>query len=71
MHRIGQTRAVDVIRLTTPLTVEDRILALSESKRAAAATALGDVDDEGSGDERRAVARLNEGELRDLFGFSN
>ena len=69
MHRIGQTRAVDVIRLTTPLTVEDRILALSESKRAAAAAALGDLDDEG-GDERRAVARLNEGELRDLFGFN-
>ena len=69
MHRIGQTRAVDVIRLTTPLTVEDRILALSESKRAAAAAALGDLDDEG-GDERRAVSRLNESELRDLFGFN-
>ena len=69
MHRIGQTRAVDVIRLTTPLTVEDRILALSGSKRAAAAAALGDLDDEG-GDERRAVSRLNESELRDLFGFN-
>ena len=69
MHRIGQTRAVDVIRLTTPLTVEDRILALSESKRAAAAAALGDLDDEG-GDERRAVSRLNESELRDLLGFN-
>jgi superfamily II DNA or RNA helicase len=42
-HRIGQTRPVMVYRLVTADTVESRILALQEQKRALADAALGDA----------------------------
>jgi superfamily II DNA or RNA helicase len=42
-HRIGQERPVLVHRLVAQDTVEERILALQESKRALAGAALGDV----------------------------
>ncbi|CAI9097082.1 OLC1v1033389C1 [Oldenlandia corymbosa var. corymbosa] len=41
-HRIGQTRAVTVTRLTIKDTVEDRILALQEEKRKMVASAFGE-----------------------------
>ena len=40
-HRLGQTRDVNIYKLTIEKTVEERILALQESKRALAAAALG------------------------------
>jgi len=39
-HRIGQTRDVNIYKLVVPDTVEDRILALQEKKRALAKAAL-------------------------------
>ena len=41
-HRIGQTRPVFVYRLVAADTVEERILALQDSKRALMDAALGD-----------------------------
>ncbi|HHH31744.1 MAG TPA: DEAD/DEAH box helicase, partial [Polyangiaceae bacterium] len=43
-HRIGQTRPVMVYRLVAKDTVEERILALQEKKRAVADAALGGAD---------------------------
>ena len=43
-HRIGQTRPVFVYRLVAAGTVEERILALQDSKRALMDAALGDGD---------------------------
>ena len=40
-HRLGQTRDVNIYKLTIEGTVEERILALQESKRALATAALG------------------------------
>ncbi|KAF8497540.1 SNF2 family N-terminal domain-containing protein [Russula emetica] len=40
-HRLGQTRDVNIYKLTIEKTVEERILALQESKRALATAALG------------------------------
>lgn len=56
-----------VIRLTVPNTVEDRILALGAKKRETAAAALGDDVTDAT---RRAAARLSDHELRELFGFN-
>ncbi|KAL1837336.1 hypothetical protein VTJ49DRAFT_3979 [Mycothermus thermophilus] len=60
-HRIGQRREVKVHRLLVEGTVEDRILALQESKRGLVEAAL----DEGGS---RSVGRLSERELAYLFG---
>ncbi len=43
-HRIGQDRPVMVHRLVAKDTVEERILALQERKRALADAALGEAD---------------------------
>ncbi|KAL9057510.1 MAG: hypothetical protein Q9206_002319 [Seirophora lacunosa] len=59
-HRIGQLRPVQVHRVLVPGTVEDRILALQEKKRAMIESAL----DENAG---RQVARLGVRELGYLF----
>ena len=60
VHRIGQTRPVEVLRLTIQGTVEDRILALQDKKRKLAAAALGD------GEFR--LGRLSQQDLINLFG---
>lgn len=60
-HRIGQRREVKVHRLLVEGTVEDRILALQESKRGLVEAAL----DEGGA---RSVGQLSERELAYLFG---
>ena len=62
-HRIGQTRPVVVHRLVAQDTVEERILALHESKRALAEAALGEGSDDVGGagltrDDLLAPARL-------------
>ncbi|XP_042029691.1 helicase-like transcription factor CHR28 isoform X2 [Salvia splendens] len=56
-HRIGQTRPVSVYRLTVKDTVEDRILALQERKRAMVASAFGE-DETGSRQTRLTVEDL-------------
>ena len=58
-HRLGQTRDVNIHKLTVPDTVEQRILELQEKKRALAAAAL-------SGDKMRSM-KLGMTELMNLF----
>ncbi|CAM0911077.1 unnamed protein product [Alopecurus aequalis] len=60
-HRIGQTRPVTVSRLTINDTVEDRILALQEEKRAMVNSAFG--EDKSGGH----ASRLTVEDLRYLF----
>ncbi|KAJ8769906.1 hypothetical protein K2173_008988 [Erythroxylum novogranatense] len=60
-HRIGQTRPVNVTRLTIKDTVEDRILALQEEKRKMVASAFGEDHNGGAG------ARLTVEDLKYLF----
>nr|CAB3461125.1 unnamed protein product [Digitaria exilis] len=62
-HRIGQTRPVTVSRLTVKDTVEDRILALQEEKRAMVSSAFG--EDKSGGH----ATRLTVEDLRYLFGI--
>jgi SNF2 family DNA or RNA helicase len=60
-HRIGQQRKVKVHRLLTEGTVEDRIVALQEQKRAIVEGALDE-------NESARVGRLTEQDLAYLFG---
>ncbi|XP_062184169.1 helicase-like transcription factor CHR28 isoform X2 [Phragmites australis] len=60
-HRIGQTRPVNVSRLTIKDTVEDRILALQENKRKMVQSVFG--EDKSSGN----ATRLTVEDLRYLF----
>ena len=60
-HRIGQTREVHVARFTVRGTVEDRILALQEHKRALAAAAFGEAE---GGDASRAATAAGAGAER-------
>ncbi|MCJ1420542.1 hypothetical protein MMC32_006899 [Xylographa parallela] len=60
-HRIGQRRPVQVHRILTPDTVEDRIIAMQESKRAVIEGAL---DENASA----SIGRLGTRELAFLFG---
>ncbi|XP_065868604.1 helicase-like transcription factor CHR28 [Euphorbia lathyris] len=60
-HRIGQTRPVNVTRLTIKDTVEDRILALQEEKRRMVASAFGEDPSGGS------ATRLTVEDLKYLF----
>jgi SNF2 family DNA or RNA helicase len=66
-HRIGQNREVRVARFTVRDTVEDRILALQDRKRAMVAAAFGDEADDGFGGSSRR-AQLTTEDLVFLFG---
>ncbi|RXK38666.1 hypothetical protein M231_04073 [Tremella mesenterica] len=63
LHRIGQTRPVDVKRLVIADTVEQRIMKLQEEKSALADGAMG----EGKGAK---LGRLSVGDLWRLFGVA-
>ena len=63
-HRLGQTRPVKVHRMLVQETVEDRIIALQEKKRAMISEAL----DEAAGQN---IARLGVRELAYLFGVTH
>lgn len=62
-HRLGQTRPVHVHRILVEETVEDRILALQDKKRAVISEAL---DEKAS----KGVSRLSPQELAYLFGIN-
>ena len=66
VHRIGQTLPVRVIRLAMADTVEEKILAMQESKRDRSHATLGDSQPEEAG-ARARNARLSESELRRIF----
>lgn len=59
-HRIGQQREVKVYRILTEETVEDRIIALQERKKAIVEAALDET-------ESMKIGRLNVSELKFLF----
>ncbi|KAH8101775.1 SNF2 family N-terminal domain-containing protein [Cristinia sonorae] len=59
-HRLGQTKNVNIYKLSVPNTVEERILELQEKKRALATAAL-------SGDKLKNM-RLGMDDLMALFG---
>lgn len=59
-HRFGQTRQVNIFKLTIPNTVEERILKLQEDKRALANAAL-------SGDKLTKSKNLGINDLMALF----
>ncbi|KAI8822237.1 SNF2 family N-terminal domain-containing protein [Fimicolochytrium jonesii] len=61
VHRIGQTKDVEVIRLAVENTVEDRILALQERKRTMIESALGNT-------KGKKNQKLSVNELLQLFG---
>ncbi|MGH3757822.1 DEAD/DEAH box helicase [Actinophytocola sp.] len=61
-HRIGQQRPVQVHRLITEGTVEDRIAALLESKKDIAEAVLGSQD----GDDLAELTELTDAELAEL-----
>ena len=63
-HRIGQTREVKVVRLLVRDTVENRIAALQDKKRAISVAALGT----GADSIRAMRQRLSLRDLQDLFG---
>jgi TATA-binding protein-associated factor len=58
-HRIGQTRTVNVYRLITRDTLEERILNLQEFKRLVAATVVTK--------DNKALASMNRGQVLDLM----
>ena len=58
-HRIGQTRPVMAYRLVAKDTVEEKILALQQSKRELAESVLGD--------ERSFLGRLSREDLQRLL----
>lgn len=62
-HRLGQTRPVKVHKVLVENTVEDRIIALQEKKRALISEALDEKASQG-------VGRLSARELAYLFGIS-
>jgi SNF2 family DNA or RNA helicase len=59
-HRIGQTKPVVACKLIASDTVEERILALQEAKRALLAAAVGDAD--------VLAQQISKEELLGLFG---
>ncbi|KAJ2936849.1 hypothetical protein H1R20_g266, partial [Candolleomyces eurysporus] len=64
VHRLGQTRSVNVQRLVIAETVEDRIMALQERKQSLADGSLG----EGKG---KKMGKLTVRELANLFGLDD
>ncbi|GMM33989.1 translocase [Saccharomycopsis crataegensis] len=63
-HRIGQMKPVNVYRLLTTDTVEDRIVVLQEKKREMVESALNQ-------NAMTRISRLGRRELRYLFGIAN
>ena len=68
VHRIGQSKPVRVLRLTTATSLEERIVAMQERKRRLAQHALADVAASAAGDGGgAAAAQLNADDVRRLF----
>jgi SNF2 family DNA or RNA helicase len=66
VHRLGQTKPVEVVRLTMEESVEDRIMLLQGHKRALAQACMtGEIDFEGVG----GGGRLSVNDLKTLFNM--
>jgi SNF2 family DNA or RNA helicase len=65
-HRIGQKNTVEVIKLITKGTIEEKILELQDKKKI-----LSDKLIEGEGRDQSILDQLSEKELRNLFAFEN
>ena len=70
VHRIGQTKEVKVLRLVTPDTIEQKIVALQKRKQQLADETLGDGPLGGSGEAQRrnAAGRLSDRDIMRLLG---
>lgn len=65
-HRIGQKNNVEVIKLVSKGTIEEKILALQEKKKL-----LSDKVIEGEDMDKDVLSKLTEKELRDLLSYEN
>ena len=65
-HRIGQKNTVEVIKLITKGTIEEKILKLQEKKKI-----LSDKLIENDGDEYKSFQNLSVDDIRDLLKFNN
>lgn len=65
-HRIGQKNNVEVIKLVSKGTIEEKILALQEKKKL-----LSDKVIEGEDMDKNVLSKLTEKELRDLLSYEN
>lgn len=65
-HRIGQKKTVEVIKLITKGTIEEKILKLQEKKKI-----LSDKLIENDGDEYQSFQNLSVDDIRELLRYSN
>ena len=65
-HRIGQKKSVEVIKLITKGTIEEKILALQEKKKI-----LSDKLIEKEGEESLSFQNLSVEDIRELLKFNN
>lgn len=65
-HRIGQKNNVEVIKLVSKGTIEEKILALQEKKKM-----LSDKVIEGEDMDKNILSKLTEKELKDLLSYEN
>ena len=65
-HRIGQKKTVEVIKLITKGTIEEKILKLQEKKKI-----LSDKLIENDGDEYRSFQNLSVEDIKELLRYNN
>jgi len=65
-HRIGQEHTVEVIKLVSNGTIEEKILELQEKKKT-----LSDKVIEGEDMDKNIISKLTEKELKDLLSYEN
>ena len=65
-HRIGQKNNVEVIKLVSKGTIEEKILKLQEKKKM-----LSDKVIEGEDMDKNMLSKLTEKELKDLLSYEN
>ena len=66
-HRIGQKRSVQVIKLITEGTIEEKIIKIQENKRALSENILG--KDSGNNKDSKEIFEMDEKELMELLSF--
>ena len=66
-HRIGQKKSVQVIKLITEGTIEEKIIKIQENKRALSENILG--KDSGNNKDSKEIFEMDEKELMELLSF--
>lgn len=67
-HRIGQKRSVQVIKLITEGTIEEKIIKIQENKRALSENILGKNNGNNNKDSKE-IFEMDEKELMELLSF--